>query len=202
MSRKLPTKKYTVIYADPPWHYKTYSEKGRKKCPDWRPFEGSPALHYKTMSLDKIKKLAVGSVAADDCVLLMWATMPMLPEALKVIEAWGFKFKTVGFTWMKQNRNTPTFFIDAKDIFMGAGYWTRSNAELCLLATRGKPKRKSASVRQAIFSPVREHSRKPTEVYGRIEELMDGPYIELFSRTRRKGWDAWGNQTEKFTGRI
>lgn len=129
---------------------------------------------------------------------MMWATMPMLPEALKVMKAWGFKYKTVGFTWMKQNRRADGLFAYNKDIFTGMGYWTRSNAELCLLGTRGHPQRKLASVRQAILSPIREHSRKPAEAYDRIEQLLDGPYIELFARTRRRGWDAWGNQIEKF----
>ena len=183
------SEKFSVIYADPPWSFRPWSNKGNGKA---------ASNHYRVMNLAQIKAMKVESLADDDCVLLMWATMPMLPEALQVIEAWGFKFKTVAFTWMKQNKNTPRLFYDAKDIFMGTGYWTRANCELCLLATRGKPKRRSLSVAQAIFSPIREHSRKPDETYDRIEKLLNGPYIELFARTKREGWDSWGNETNKF----
>lgn len=187
---KLPNQKFAVILADPPWHFKTWSEKGEDR---------GAVKHYPVMSLKEIKALDVASIAADDCVLLLWATMPMLPEALEVIKAWGFKYKTVAFTWMKQNRKSATLFIEAEDIFMGGGYWTRANCELCILATRGKPKRIHADVPQAIFSPVREHSRKPDVVYERIERLLgDVPRIELFARTQLPGWQSVGNQINKF----
>lgn len=186
---KFPNKKYAVIYADPPWTFKVWSGKGDDR---------SANQHYETMSLKKICALPVADIAEDNCTLLMWACMPMLPEALQVIEAWGFKFKTAAFVWMKQNKNSPQLFTDANDIFAGMGYWTRSNCELCLLATRGKAKRTNADVKQAILSPLREHSRKPAQIYDRIERLVKGPYIELFARTRRPGWDAWGNQVTKF----
>ena len=117
----------------------------------------------------------------------MWCVDPMLPEALEVIKAWGFKYKTVGFTWAKQNKNDL-------GMFTGLGYWTRANPEMCLLATKGKPKRISKSVKQLIVSQRQEHSRKPDEVYERIEQLLDGPYVELFARRERKGWDSWGNE--------
>lgn len=196
---KLPNKKYAVIYADPPWKYKTHSDKGRLKCPDWKPFKNSAALHYETMSLSDICKVPVADICQDDCVLMMWVTMPMLQQAFKVIDAWGFQYKTVAFTWMKQNKRTPVLFVDANDIFSGTGYWTRANCELVLLATKGKPKRKGRDVMQAIFSPLREHSRKPDEIYNRIERLLDGPYCELFARTKRSGWDSVGDQTGKFS---
>lgn len=195
---KLPNKKYAVIYADPPWQYKTYNEKGRSRCPDWRSHKDAAAKHYETMTFEDIKNLPVSNMAADDCVLLVWVTMPFLQQAFEVIESWGFKYKTCGFAWMKRNKNTPSLFIDASDIFMGTGYWTRSNCELCLLATKGKPKRQHADVPQALFTPLRQHSRKPTEVYERIERLLNGPYIELFSRTKRSGWDMVGDQLGKF----
>lgn len=118
----------------------------------------------------------------------MWATFPMLREALDVIEAWGFSYKTVAFNWVKQNRN-------GTGIFMGLGNWTRSNSEICLLATKGKPKRISGSVRSIVLSPLQQHSRKPAEVRDKIVELMgDLPRIELFAREAAPGWDVWGNE--------
>ena len=118
----------------------------------------------------------------------MWATFPMLREALDVIEAWGFSYKTVAFNWVKQNRN-------GTGIFMGLGNWTRSNSEICLLATKGKPKRISGSVRSIVLSPLQQHSTKPAEIRDRIVELMgDLPRIELFAREAAPGWDVWGNE--------
>jgi len=178
MKLKTWNSKYKVIYADPPWHFKSYSSKG----------DGRNAIqHYDCMSISDISNLRVSDLASDDCVLLMWVVDPMLPEALEVIKAWGFKYKTVGFTWAKQNKNDL-------GMFTGLGYWTRANPEMCLLATKGKPKRISKSVRQLIISQRQEHSRKPDEIYERIEQLLDGPYVELFARRERKGWDSWGNQ--------
>ncbi|MCB1992301.1 MAG: hypothetical protein KDG49_12655, partial [Geminicoccaceae bacterium] len=126
--------------------------------------------------------------------LLMWATDPLLHRAFEVIEAWGFTYKTVGFYWVKLNKTAGTLVFDRKSFFTGMGFWTRANPELCLLATRGKPKRRSAAVPKLIVSPRREHSRKPDEAYAAIERLADGPYLELFARQTRPGWDAWGNQ--------
>ena len=128
------------------------------------------------------------NLADKNCVLFLWCTFPKLPEALKLIEAWGFTFKTVGFVWIKQNKS-------GKGYFLGLGWWTRSNAEICLIAVKGKPKRKSASVRQLLFSPVEEHSKKPDEARDKIIELMgDLPRIELFARRETPGWDVWGNE--------
>lgn len=189
MIEPLPEGKFSVILVDPPWAFKTYSAKGMGR---------SAEKHYPTMTLREIEALRVDEIAEKDCVLLIWATMPMLPHAMKVIEAWGFKFKTVAFTWMKQRKNAPPMFTEQANIMQGMGYWTRSNCELCLLATRGKPKRKSKKVKQAILAPVREHSRKPEEIYRRVEELLAGNYVELFARARRPGWQSWGNQLGKF----
>lgn len=177
----LPDKKYSVIYADPPWYFKNYSKKGEDK---------NPNQHYQCMSIDDICNLPIANLADKNCTLLMWVVDPLLQEAFKVIEAWGFKYKTVGFTWAKANKTSLGFFT-------GLGYWTRSNPEMCLLATKGKPQRKSKSVRQLVISKRREHSRKPDEIYSGIETLLDGPYLELFARNTRQGWDSWGNQTEK-----
>lgn len=120
----------------------------------------------------------------------MWVTMPKLNECFEVIKAWGFEYKTVAFTWVKLNRKSGT-------PFMGMGRWTRANAEVCLLATRGKPKRISASVHSVVMSALERHSKKPDEVRDRIVRLMgDLPRIELFARQRAEGWDAWGNEIE------
>jgi N6-adenosine-specific RNA methylase IME4 len=158
---------YGVIYADPPWTFATYSRKGKGR---------SPEAYYDCMSLDDIKALPVADWAADDSVLLLWTTDPLLPTAFDVIGAWGFKYKTVGFYWAKLNKSAPELIYDDTSFFTGLGFWTRANPELCLLATRGHPKRRRADVRKLIVSPRREHSRKPDEAYGRIEALCDGPY--------------------------
>jgi N6-adenosine-specific RNA methylase IME4 len=184
-----PPRKFGTIYADPPWSFRTFSAKGQGR---------SAERHYATMSIPDIAALPVSDLAMPDDVLLMWATMPLLPEAIDVMRSWGFRYKTCAFTWMKQRRKAAQLFTDRGDVFAGMGYWTRSNCELCLLGTRGKPKRRSAAVKQAILSPLREHSRKPEETYDRIEALVDGPYIELFARNTRPGWESWGNQTDKF----
>ncbi len=170
--------KYRVIYADPPWVFKVFSHKGKGR---------SAEAHYDCMTLEDIKALPVADWAADDCALLLWATDPLLEKAFDVISAWGFTYKTVGFYWAKQNRSGNGFF-------MGTGYYTRGNPEQCLLATKGKPKRLSRSVQKLVVSPRREHSRKPDCVRDRIEALFDGPYLEMFARYTKPGWDAWGNE--------
>lgn len=172
---------YGVIYADPPWTFATRSPKGKGR---------SPEQHYSCMSLDEIKNLPVSQWATPDAILLMWVTDPMLRIGFDVIDAWGFRYSTVGFHWTKTNANGKPF--------IGMGYWTRANPELCLLATRGRPKRKHADVPRSIISPRREHSRKPDEIYDRIERLVAGPYLELFARTTRPGWTSWGNETSRF----
>jgi N6-adenosine-specific RNA methylase IME4 len=171
-----------VIYADPPWTFSTYSKKGKGR---------SAEAHYDCLSLDEIKALPVGEWAADDAILLLWATDPLLNKALDVMDAWGFTYKTVGFYWVKENAS-------GKGFFTGLGFWTRANPEQCLLASRGHPKRKSADVRKLVVSPRREHSRKPDEMYAYIERLADGPYLEMFARASRPGWDAWGAEKGLF----
>lgn len=142
------------------------------------------------MSIEDICKLPVDKLADKDCVLFMWITFPTLVEGLKVLEHWGFKYKTVAFVWIKQNKKTPS-------LFWGLGFWTRANAEICILATKGKPKRMSAKVHQVIISPVEEHSKKPDETRKRIVELLgDIPRVELFARQKANGWDSWGNEVK------
>lgn len=176
--------KYDIVYADPPWAFRNYSDKWHVEHPESR-WVGN---EYGLMSLQDLADLPVGSIATKDAVLFLWTTMPHLEDGLKMVEAWGFTYKTVAFTWIKQNRS-------GNGIFMGMGFWTRSNAELCLLATRGHPKRISKSVQQVILSPLRGHSEKPAETRDRIIELLgDRPRIELFARDRVAGWDAWGDE--------
>lgn len=182
-------KKYKVIYADPPWSFKTYSEKGKGRSPD---------SYYDCMNLDDIKKLPVHEIADKDCVLFLWTVDPLLDKAFHVIESWGFEYKTVGFVWAKLNKKSDENYFSRNNFFCGLGYWTRSNTEICLLATKGKPKRKSKNVKKLIISKRREHSRKPDEIYENIENLLDGPYVELFSRNIRNGWDSWGKEVGLF----
>ena len=178
-----PQKEYKVIYADPPWRY---ADKG---C------NGNAADHYPTMTFSEMRRLPVGDIAAKDCVLFMWATYPMMREALFLIDAWGFTYKSIAFQWVKQNRSGNGFFF-------GLGRWTRGNTEPCLIATKGKPQRVSNAVSQLVVSPLREHSRKPDEVRDRIVELMGGdmPRIELFARETAPGWDCWGNEVPIISG--
>lgn len=165
-------KKYQIIYADPPWAWKTYSDKGRQKTSD---------RHYPLMSLEKLKDLNIPS--EKDCILFIWTQDAHLKNAIALGERWGFTYKTIGFVWDKQN--------------FGMGYWTRKGAEICLLFTKGHPKRISGGVRQFISSKATRHSEKPKEIRDRIVELMgDIPRIELFAREKTEGWDCWGNEVE------
>lgn len=174
-------KKYGIIYADPPWHYRVYSKKGAGR---------SAESHYPTMTIEEIQALPVSELADKDCALFMWITFPLLKESLSVLSAWGFKFKTIAFVWIKQNRKSDS-------LFWGMGYWTRANAEFCVLATKGKPKRMAKNVHQVIISHIEEHSKKPDEARRRIVRLMgDLPRIELFARQKTAGWDVLGNEVE------
>ena len=142
------------------------------------------------MRLEDIQNLPINNLADKDCALFMWTTIPLLKDSFSVLESWGFVYKTVAFVWIKQNKKSDS-------LFWGLGYWTRANAELCILATKGHPKRKSAKVNQVIMSKIEEHSKKPDETRSRIIELMgDLPRIELFARQKADGWDAWGNEID------
>lgn len=171
-------KKYKIIYADPPWSYKDKALAGNRGA----------GCKYNVMDSKDIAKLKIESIADKDCVLFMWVTMPKLNECFELIKSWGFEYKTVAFTWIKLNKNSPT-------PFMGMGRWTRANAELCLLATKGKPKRINAGVHSVVMTPIEYHSKKPNEVRERIVKLMGGvDRIELFAREKVKGWDSWGDE--------
>lgn len=184
----LPKGHYGAILADPPWHYEVWAEGSSRTA----------SSKYPVMENEDICRLPVGELAAKDCILFVWATWPKLFDAQEVIEAWGFTYKTCGFDWMKAHAGQVEMFRDDIDAQVGMGYWTRANTEPCLLATRGKPKRLNADVRQGIIAPRREHSRKPDCVHERIERLVAGPYLELFARQSRPGWTTWGNERTKF----
>ena len=170
----------SVIYADPPWPFTHWSELAN----------GKVTAHYETAPIDQIKALPVARLAADDAVLLLWATMPNLPAAFEVIEAWGFSYSTCGFTWVKQNPS-------GDGLHTGMGYWTRSNCEVCLLATKGSPLRLDNNVHQVVIAPVGKHSEKPEEVRRRTERLFGGPYLELYARRPREGWHTWGDEVPR-----
>ena len=187
---RLPEGPFPVIYADPPWTFDTFSDKGKGK---------SPEQHYSCMSIDDICALPVKDIADKDSVLFMWATWPTIFQAQKVIEAWGFTYSGLAWEWIKYNPKTQKFAF-------GCGYGTRKNVEPCLISRRGKPLLKDRSVRDFILpeaeeilvSERRQHSRKPEIAYARIESMFDGPYVELFARHRRPGWKSWGNEVGKF----
>lgn len=174
---------YRVLLADPPWSFAA--------------FNNSPAAnrhvqrHYATLEPEQIAALPVAPLAADNAALFLWATYPNLPAAFTVMAAWGFTYRTVAFTWVKMTRRgTP---------FLGLGYYTRGNAEVCLLGIRGRLDRKAHDISQIIQTTRREHSRKPDEQYERIMRLFDGPYCEIFARQAWPGWDtAFSNQDGKF----
>lgn len=176
-----PDKKYKIIYADPPWEY---SSDPNSKRGIW----GLAHQQYETLGIEKIKELPVKDISDTDCILFLWATFPNIQQALDVIKAWGFEYKTVGFVWEKSDKtnNTPKKY--------GLGWYTRSNCEIVMIGRKGKFDRKSASIQQIVRSTINEHSKKPDEVRKRIIELCgDIPRIELFARTKVHGWDVWGN---------
>ena len=162
-------KKYNIIYADPPWKYNSRANHKTR-------FRGGACGHYNLMSMDEIKKVPIPKLADDNCVLFMWCTFPYLDEQIKLFEYWGFKYKTLGFSWIKTNKkNGKPFF--------GVGYYAKSNCEVCLMGIKGKMKPISNKVSSCVISERREHSRKPDEVRNKIVELFgDIPRIELFAR--------------------
>ncbi len=184
-----PQGPFTVIYADPPWKYDDECNAGERG-----------AVHkYDVMDDASIAALPVRDIAAKDSLLFMWATYPKLKEAFEVIDGWGFTYKTNAFTWVKYNDAVTK-------AFWGMGRWTRSNAEICLLSVRGRPKRVDAGVSSVIetyedtlLAPIAGHSEKPNEARQRIVQLVgDVPRVELFARKRYLGWETWGNQVNNY----
>ena len=168
---------YSVIYADPPWEYRNMGN-----------IYGKASEHYETMGHEDIERLPISDIAADDCMLFLWATFPKIQEALDVIKTWGFEYKTVGFTWIKTNPKNG-------GIFFGVGWYTKSNAEICLIGVKGKPVKISNSVSSIIIANRERHSKKPDVVRDKIIQFCgDVPRIELFARKETTGWDMWGNE--------
>ncbi|MEE0264005.1 MAG: MT-A70 family methyltransferase [Acutalibacteraceae bacterium] len=174
-------KKYNILYVDPPWAYKWGKGKNGGNF--------APEKHYPTMSIDDICKMksTIKKIADKNCALLLWTTMPCLPDAMKLIEEWGFKYKTCAFTWVKVKKDGQPL--------AGMGSYTKSNVEICLLAMRGHIKSADKTVRQIITAQRQGHSVKPFETRDRIVKLFgDLPRIELFARQKVSGWDCWGNE--------
>jgi site-specific DNA-methyltransferase (adenine-specific) len=188
---EIEQKKYDIIYADPPWQYKVWSKKGAGR---------SAESHYQTQSPYFLKRMNINSLCKPNCVLLMWATFPCLEQALELGKAWGFIYKTVAFTWVKTNINNEKLFI-------GMGYYTRANAEIVLLFTKGKSlPRQAKNVPQVLISPRKRHSEKPHEIRKRIVRLFGNlEKLELFARKKPfekeginvfEGWDVFGNEVD------
>jgi len=171
-------KQYKIIYADPAW---VYNDKSKSHG-------GGAESHYKCTATEEMGKMNIP--ADDNSVCLMWCTYPQLPEGLKLMELWGFKFKTVAFTWIKKNKVADTFFF-------GMGRHTRGNPEIVLLGIRGKGvSRISASIPNLQIYRIRKHSQKPDEIKNEIVKLYgDISRIELFARKKfNDGWDYFGNE--------
>ncbi|MEK6882371.1 MAG: MT-A70 family methyltransferase [Nanoarchaeota archaeon] len=179
-------KKYTIIYADPPWKY-VQDKKGKK-------FGGVTSSYYQTLNTEQICRYDIKNIVNNPCILFIWATFPNIKEALKVIECWGFHYKTVGFVWIKKN-------IISDSLFWGTGFYTRSNCEICLIGVTKNAKLKdlikSHAVHQIIHTKIEKHSKKPDEVRDKIIKLCgDVSRIELFARKKIKGWDVWGDEVK------
>jgi N6-adenosine-specific RNA methylase IME4 len=169
---------YRVIMADPAWNFIGGGDRNARE-------------HYECMSLDDIEALPVGELASGDCALFLWVTDPFLEAGLRVMAKWGFRYASVAFHWAKTTKHGKWH--------MGTGYGTRANVETCLLGMMGDMRLpKDRGVRRLVVDKVREHSRKPDRIAADIERLYDGPYVELFARTKRPGWDSWGLEVEKF----
>lgn len=195
---------FGVIYSDPPWDY---DDAGAiRRFPGTR--KGRADAHYQTVGLEGLKAMRplLDSWASEDCALLMWGTWPKLGEFMDLGRAWGFEYVTCAFVWVKTKRDAeqPMMFPGSLQAmaYCGMGFYTRSGTEFCGLWRRGKPSiPEDRSIRQVVFAPVREHSRKPPEVRHRIERLWpEATRLEMFARERAPNWSAWGNETDKFGG--
>jgi N6-adenosine-specific RNA methylase IME4 len=178
----LPKHHFATMLVDAPYHFGTYSKKGQGR---------SPSQHYSDMTIDELAKLPVADLAAPDCWLFNWIPDPHIEAGLALMKAWGFSISGKAHTWAKQNPSGTGWHF-------GMGFTTRKNTESCWLGRRGKPKILAHDVRELIIAPRREHSRKPDEIYGGIERMCAGPYLEMFARQQWPGWSAWGDQVDRF----
>lgn len=201
MLRGLEPRSFASILVDPPWTFKSYAASKNIKS------DRHVERHYRTMTLADIKALPIADLAsADGTHLFLCATGPCLSQAFDVLKAWGFKYSSVAFTWIKLKRSHDSNQLRVLpsadgDFHVGLGFTTRKNAEFVLLGRRGNARRISKKVRELIIAPVREHSRKPDELYTRIEEYACGPYLDLFGRQERPGWTVRGDQSDMFNAR-
>lgn len=186
-----PNKKYSIIYADPPWEYNNKQNNDPKRG----------GITYPVMKLEEIKSLPVKDISENDCALCLWATMPLLEQALQVIQSWEFRYITCLFAWIKLNPSDTSsrFCITEADIYSGIGNWTNSNLEVCLFGKRGTPKRVSKNIKQIQMWPRGRHSTKPPQIRNEIIKLFGNlPRIELFARQKTEGWDVWGDEVSDF----
>lgn len=186
----IPPGEYGAILCDKPWRFKLRSDK---------PNNRSTERHYRTMTDAELMALPVRDLCARDTFLFMWSTGAMVKRSIALMEHWGFEYSSFAFIWLKLNKRSHQIFWTRRDFFKGMGYTTRKNAEICILGRFGEPKRISKNVDELIIAPKREHSRKPDEIYDRVQAFAQGPYCELFSRAvPRPGWSAFGNEVGKF----
>jgi N6-adenosine-specific RNA methylase IME4 len=184
---KLPNKKYNIIYADPPWTYNDKRSGSGYKNPNGA---GGADKHYPTMPLKDICDMPVQDIADENAMLFLWCTSSLLDYGFEVMKHWGFKYKTMGFVWVKMTK-------DYSKPYSGMGFYTNQNAEFCLLGLKGKYWREARNVKQIIQEPRNKHSKKPLEIRERIVSLCgDLPRIELFARETAEGWDSWGNEVD------
>lgn len=195
--------KFKVILSDVPWLYN-----------DKREGYGGSAPHYASLSTEDLAKLPVKEISDDDCILFFWTTFPFLPEALHIMESWGFKYKTVGFVWIKLNTQINRIIGQIREFllnpgienllamfkkifFYGIGSYTRSNVEVCLIGIKGRPAVLNKNISQLIVWPKSKHSEKPKSIMSKIVEMMgDVPRIEIFSREKVEGWEVLGNEID------
>lgn len=174
--------RYSVIYVDPPWDY------------DRRSQQQQGAVPYPSLTLEELQALPVPAIAAPNCAMFLWTTSPKLPTALKLLEAWGFEFKSVFRCWRK-------VYADGRTC-VGLGYWSQVCFEFLLVATRGDGflKHRGRNESQELAAPVaKRHSAKPPGAREAIERLnIPGKKVELFARQRAPGWDAWGLEVDGF----
>lgn len=173
---------YDVILADPPWTFSVWNAAKSDRHASHK---------YNLMSVDDICALPVSSITAENCALFLWATWPNIKEAFRVIDAWGFTYRTLAWDWAKARKNGTGFHF-------GMGYYTRSNSEPCLLAVKGRMAVQSHSVSSLLYAPIRAHSQKPDEQYEKIDALYPNTKrLEMFARQRQEGWDVFGNEVDE-----
>ncbi len=176
--------KYSLVMADNPWKFDTWSDKGKGRSPD---------AHYETMSMDELRSWRVADICTRDAFLWFWATAPMLDEQIGLLKAWGFRYVTMGF-WGKITQSSPM------RPHMGGGYVLRECGEPFLIGKIGNPPVLDRGIRSLMLSPRRDHSRKPDCAYAAAARLVpeDTFKLDMFSRQIRPGWDQMGFEYDKF----